>query len=689
MAIYHLNVRGISPLRGASAIASAAYQSGERLRDLATGEICRYARQERVAETGIVLPDAAPAWAHDRESLWNRAAEAWAAGNSSRLVARRIVVALPRELSYERMRECIENLCKTFAADGHACDWAIHDVDSGNPHAHILISGLQLGKSGFIQPKAQKTLTRYICRRDGEERQISSAEWKAAKKDGWQKIFRYRMQDGSEARLTQSEAAKLGLGNEDRKSKTAVAIVTKADGESNLEDAKSDLVALRASWAEIANAALDEQYKADSTPEPLREHIDHRSNADREIESVATIHEGPSVTAMERHAIDAGEPVAATRVREQNQKIHFHNYMLAKLRTQIVHLVARVAEARSRAAARVRAKAARARSFFRGVPSAIYAPAAIEISSGIPASAVRIQEQRPQPPVADAVRILVEAAGEMARAGAVSAKTASASLKDGSTDMRMLDMTLSSLRSDIKTAKLAAEEAARQSAAEAAKAAAKKTAVYLSAENHKRLMELLGSEPDAGAKPAAQRKAEASKPIARPSQADHQEATQAAEDRQKFADAQNAEQARQQQITRQKAAEHAKLDIKLQTAPQPSARPKPVEARSTAAAAVPQKAEETRQYQRVSETSTRATEKRRQEAPEASEKAAAAQKAEQARQERIVRQKAAQKAAEAARRAQAEAAAWAAEEYRRTQEALQQRDENENQDQDYWEEPER
>lgn len=202
-------------------------------------------------------------------------------------------------------------------------------------------------------------------------------------------------------------------------------------------------------------------------------------------------------------------------------------------------------------------------------------------------------------------------------------------------------------------------------------------------------MDLLGSEPDAGAKPAAQRKAEASKPIARPSQADHQEATQAAEDRQKFADAQNAEQARQQQITRQKAAEHAKLDIKLQTAPQPSARPKPVEARSTAAAAVPQKAEETRQYQRVSETSTRATEKRRQEAPEASEKAAAAQKAEQARQERIVRQKAAQKAAEAARRAQAEAAAWAAEEYRRTQEALQQRDENENQDQDYWEEPER
>lgn len=434
MAIYHLDIRGISPLRGASAIASAAYQSGERLRNLATGEVCRYARKERVAETGIVLPDSAPAWAQSRESLWNKAMAAWSDGSTSRLVARRIVVALPRELSYERMRDCVENLCKTFAADGRACDWAIHDAESGNPHAHILVTGLRIGADGFIQSKAQKTLTRYLCRRNGEERQIPSAEWKSAKKDGWEKTFRYAMSDGTEARLTQSEAAELGLGNADRKSKTAVAIVTKADGGSILEDAKSDLVALRASWAAIANAALDEQYKEDATPEILQSHIDHRSNAERGIEAAPTIHEGPSVTAMERHAIDAGEPVAATRVREQNVQIRFHNYLLVKLKAQIVHLVARAAEMRARAAARVRAKAARARSFFRNVPPVLNVhpvldvPPAIGISSARPSA--HVQERQTQTLAREAVHILAEAGADVAKAGAASAEAAADGMRD-------------------------------------------------------------------------------------------------------------------------------------------------------------------------------------------------------------------------------------------------------------------
>ena len=623
MAIYHLNVRGISPLRGASAIASAAYQSGERLRDLATGELCRYARRERVAETGIVLPDSAPAWAQNRESLWNKATAAWSEGSTSRLVARRIVVALPRELSYERMRECVERLCQTFAKDGHACDWAIHDAQSGNPHAHILISSNAIDANGFVKAATQKRLKLYICRRDGEERQIAAADWKSAKKAGWEKVFRYKVEDGSEIRFTQSEAAAHGLGNDDRVTKTPVSITAKADGGSILEDAKSDLVSLRASWAAIANAALDEQYKEDATPEILQSHIDHRSNAERGIEAAPTIHEGASVTAMERHAIDAGEPVAETRVREKNVQIHFHNYLIAKLRAQIVRLVARAAEVRARAAARVRAKAARARSFFLGVPSVMDVPAVLDVPPAIgissAAPAVRIQEQeeqiQPQPPLArDAVRVLAKAGADIARAGAASAEAAADKLRDVKTDMNILGMDLASLGFGIKIARAEIESRrhiaeidrrAREAAEAREKASTKKTAVYLTKENQKRLMELLGQktpEPDVQPKPrAAQPKAEVPKPIVGPSQPGHQEAREAAEDRQKAADT---------------------------------------------------------------------------------------QKAELVRQERIARQKAAQKAAEAARRAQAEAATWAAEEYRRTQEALQQRD-DENRDQDYWEEPER
>ena len=97
MAIYHLNARGIAPARGSSAVASAAYQSGETLRDEVTGELKRYARAERIADTGIVLPEGAPAW--DRQSLWNEARRAYGGGNE--LVAKRFEFALPRELDLD------------------------------------------------------------------------------------------------------------------------------------------------------------------------------------------------------------------------------------------------------------------------------------------------------------------------------------------------------------------------------------------------------------------------------------------------------------------------------------------------------------------------------------------------------------------------------------------------------------
>ena len=643
MAIYHLNIRGISPARGASAIAAAAYQSGQILRDLATGEVCRYARQERVAETGIVLPDGAPAWAHDRESLWNRAAEAWSEGSANRLMARRLVVALPRELSYTRMRECVERLCQTFAKDGYACDWAIHDAQSGNPHAHILISSNSMDAGGFVKAAVQKRLKFYICRRDGEERQIPAADWKSAKHDGWEKVFRYKMEDGSEIRFTQSEAAEHGLGNENRVTKTPVSITAKANGGSIIEDAKSDLVALRASWADIANAALDEQYKENETPEILQSHIDHRSNADRGIESMATIHEGPSVTALERHAIDAGEPVAATRVREANTRVHFHNYLFAKLKVQIVRLVARAAEVRARAAARIRAKAAHARSFFRNVPSVLEVPPVIGISSAAPA--VRIQEQEEQmqlqpPLVGDAVRILAEAGAGMAKAGAASAGFAADKLQDAKIDMLMLGMQLSSLKTDIQIIKSEAE--IRRHLAER-----------------------------------------------------ERQAQEAAEAREKAAAAWKAEVARQERITReraaQKAAEAAKaeaaapaaekaagLDAKPIEKPQSSPQPQPsrpplksVEARSTVA--VPQKAEETKQHEAARQSISEAAERAGADAEmrAALERLhAACQPSQPGHQE-----------AEMARRAEI-ARERAAEKYRRIHD-------EQNRDEQDWEEPER
>ena len=51
MAIYHLNARGCSPSTGAGAVRKAAYQSGQALVEERSGQLCDYARKERVIDS--------------------------------------------------------------------------------------------------------------------------------------------------------------------------------------------------------------------------------------------------------------------------------------------------------------------------------------------------------------------------------------------------------------------------------------------------------------------------------------------------------------------------------------------------------------------------------------------------------------------------------------------------------------
>ena len=96
MAIYHFSVKTISRSTGRTATAAAAYRAGQNITDHKTGEVHKYGYKKGVRATGIVLPEGAPKWAHDREKLWNEAEKAETRKNST--VAREIVIALPAEL---------------------------------------------------------------------------------------------------------------------------------------------------------------------------------------------------------------------------------------------------------------------------------------------------------------------------------------------------------------------------------------------------------------------------------------------------------------------------------------------------------------------------------------------------------------------------------------------------------------
>lgn len=286
MAIYHLNARGCSPSTGAGAVRKAAYQSGQALVEERSGRLCDYARKERVTAQGLALPAAAP---HiDRGVLWNEAERVWAeAGGGNELVAKRFEFALPVELDERGRLACVRDFCALFPSK--ACDWAIHDDGrGGNPHAHVLVSALDLGAEGFVpRTKAQKGQSWYLVQNDSGERiAVPATGWAAAKAAGWQKVYNFK--DGQRRTMKQAKAE--GLGTKDRVSKSPVKMHrTDGGGRSAREVEKEQLVEVRAAWASIANRHLAAHAAATGTAAVA---IDHRSNKDRGLEEQPTVHEG-------------------------------------------------------------------------------------------------------------------------------------------------------------------------------------------------------------------------------------------------------------------------------------------------------------------------------------------------------------------------------------------------------------
>ena len=152
MAIYHLSIKTVSRSSGRSAVAAAAYRSGTRLADERTGEVADYRRKRGVERSEIVTPATAPAWARDREALWNAAERAERRKNS--VTAREYEVALPAELSPRQRQEAArEFACWLAERFGVAADIAIHapgeEGDQRNHHAHILTTTRALGMAGL------------------------------------------------------------------------------------------------------------------------------------------------------------------------------------------------------------------------------------------------------------------------------------------------------------------------------------------------------------------------------------------------------------------------------------------------------------------------------------------------------------------------------------------------------------
>ncbi|WP_372995748.1 MobQ family relaxase [Marinobacter sp.] len=148
MAIYRFSSQIIKRSEGRSATAAAAYRAADKIYDRTTGEVFDYTRKRGVFESCILAPDFAPNWVYDRSELWNQVEEAERRGDAQ--LAREIELAIPVELS---IKEGI-NLVKEFANDqfvdrGMIVDIAFHNLTSGNPHPHLLVSMREINENGF------------------------------------------------------------------------------------------------------------------------------------------------------------------------------------------------------------------------------------------------------------------------------------------------------------------------------------------------------------------------------------------------------------------------------------------------------------------------------------------------------------------------------------------------------------
>jgi len=147
-------LRVFSRAENHSAVAAAAYRSGQKLVDERTGTIHRYSMRHGVVNAFILMPLCAPERFQDRFVLWNAAEEAETRKNSR--VAREVIIALPYELTTQQ-RESLTRDMAAYLVEKYrvAVDVAIHSPCEGdghdprNHHAHLLFTTRELTPEGF------------------------------------------------------------------------------------------------------------------------------------------------------------------------------------------------------------------------------------------------------------------------------------------------------------------------------------------------------------------------------------------------------------------------------------------------------------------------------------------------------------------------------------------------------------
>lgn len=272
IAIYHCSIKIISRGKGKSAVAAAAYRSGEKLTNDYDGITHDYTRKGGVVHTEILLPEHAPPNFFVRSALWNAVEKI--EKNSNAQLAREIEIALPVELHRSQQIQLVRDYCREhFVSAGMCADFSIHDKGDGNPHAHIMLTMRPFEPGSEWGAKSRKE---YITDKNGQRVKLKNGRFKTRKIDtvDW-------------------------------------------NGQGKAEQ-------WRSAWAEAVNHALSKQ--------GISERVDHRSYARQGVEKIPSVHIGVSATQMERRGLATDRGGLNRQIAADNKLLYEIRRRLSRLR---------------------------------------------------------------------------------------------------------------------------------------------------------------------------------------------------------------------------------------------------------------------------------------------------------------------------------------------------------------------
>lgn len=138
-----------------------------------------HSNPERVVYREVMLPDNAPREYADSQTLWNAVDAAEKRRDAQ--TARRMLIALPKELTYEQNLALIRDYCRQeFVNKGMICDLYYHDEHDGNPHVHLLLTLRTMDEHGEW---LAKTRTEYVLDEHGNRIKSKNGKWKRCNVD--------------------------------------------------------------------------------------------------------------------------------------------------------------------------------------------------------------------------------------------------------------------------------------------------------------------------------------------------------------------------------------------------------------------------------------------------------------------------------------------------------------------------